>query len=415
MRTSIIFLFLIFFITIIPDTIGQATVNKNGVKIGVSQGNITPDVPILMAGYSERTTPFTGVNDSLYAQVILFSDGKTKILIVTSDLIGYNFELVDDVKKMISSKIDIPVENIMISAAHNHGGPEMRKGGPKALKETNDYIQILKEKLTKLSFEASMNLVPFKMGIATGVCKMNINRRLEAPQGITLGLNPDGPCDTDLGVAKFVDMNDKIIAVLINWPAHGTVSGKENYLITGDWPGAAARHIKQQSGQDIIVGVTAGASGDIAPLYGPASRLEKSELIGYQVAKQTWKAISDIAPFPVETLQVLNEKLSLPGKKSGKAIVPSETNSEIRLSVFKIGNLVLAGISGEVMTEIGMQIKDLSPYSNTHIVTHTNGSSGYICTDKAYPEGGYEVGATRIMPGVEALVVKKVSEMINAF
>lgn len=53
------------------------------------------------------------------------------------------------------------------------------------------------------------------------------------------------------------------------------------------------------------------------------------------------------------------------------------------------------------MTEIGMQVKKLSLYTNTVIITHCNGSSGYICTDAVYPEGGYEVMTTRMMPRVE--------------
>ncbi len=86
---------------------------------------------------------------------------------------------------------------------------------------------------------------------------------------------------------------------------------------------------------------------------------------------------------------------------------------EINLITFKIGNLVLAGISGEVMNEIGMVIKNQSPYTGTLIVTHCNGSSGYICTDNAFPEGGYEVMVTRLMPGAEKPLENKLLEMIR--
>jgi hypothetical protein len=43
----------------------------------------------------------------------------------------------------------------------------------------------------------------------------------------------------------------------------------------------------------------------------------------------------------------------------------------------------------EVFHEIGLQLKKLSPYSNTFILTHCNGSSGYIPTDKAYKYCNY--------------------------
>jgi len=87
---------------------------------------------------------------------------------------------------------------------------------------------------------------------------------------------------------------------------------------------------------------------------------------------------------------------------------------KLHLTVFRIGHLILTGISGELMNEIGSAIKTASPYSVTSVITHCNGSSGYICTDKAFPEGGYEVKVTRLMPGAEKPLTEKVLEMINS-
>ena len=112
--------------------------------------------------------------------------------------------------------------------------------------------------------------------------------------------------------------------------------------------------------------------------------------------------------------------MTFPGKQRGNDDFPQNTyekgpDTELRLTVFKIGDLVLSGISGELMTEIGMEIKKQSPYSSTIIVTHCNGSSGYICTDKSYSEGGYEVRVTRLMPGVEKPLTGKFLELIHSF
>jgi hypothetical protein len=96
-------------------------------------------------------------------------------------------------------------------------------------------------------------------------------------------------------------------------------------------------------------------------------------------------------------------------------VYPRGPDVEISLSVFKIGNLVLAGISGELMNEIGVSIKKQSPYSSTVVITHCNGSSGYICTDKAFSEGGYEVKVSHLEPGAEKPLVKKILGMIENF
>jgi len=64
------------------------------------------------------------------------------------------------------------------------------------------------------------------------------------------------------------------------------------------------------------------------------------------------------------------------------------------------------------MHEIGTQIKKQSPFKNTVIITHCNGSSGYICTDEAFTEGGYEVKVSRLMPGAEMPLISQVLQMI---
>ena len=58
------------------------------------------------------------------------------------------------------------------------------------------------------------------------------------------------------------------------------------------------------------------------------------------------------------------------------------------------------------------EIKSESPYRNTIIITHCNGNSGYLCTDAAYPEGGYEAMVSRTMPGTERLISDTLKKMI---
>jgi neutral ceramidase len=398
---------------------GQAAINEKAtIKLGVSQINITPEKPTLMSGYGGRTTPFTGVHDSLFATALYFSGEKTKALLITTDLIGFSADFTDEIKKMISSKTGIPPENIILSAVHNHGGPVTRAYEADVPESVTEYVKALKEKLIILATNASRNVVPFQMGIGKGLCKLNINRRAEFANGsIGLGRNQDGPCDHELVVVKFEDMNKKTLAVLINWPCHGTASGQNNLQITGDWPGAAARYIKKLTGKGVVVAVTAGASADINPIYGPDNKFNEIETVGFHVGKEAVKTLAQTTTFPVKYLQMNNIAMTFPGKMRGKDYFPPASfekgpDVEIRLTTLKIGDLVLSGISGELMTEIGMEVKKQSPYSNTLIVTHCNGSSGYICTDKSFPEGGYEVQTTKLMPGAEKPLIQKFLEMI---
>jgi len=421
MKNKQAIVFLILIILVFPRFLsGQKTGGNNNVRMGVSQINITPQVPVIMSGYDARKTPFTGVHDELFASALYFVDETDKAMIITADLIGFPSVYVDEIKKGISLKTGIPSESIMITAVHNHGGPAIGTYEENMPAANNEYVRLLKDKLILLAAEAVKNPVPFKMGRATGTCNMNINRRAEfADGGIWLGRNPDGPCDHQVDVVKFEDINNKTLAVLVNWPCHGTASGQDNYKITGDWPGAAARYLNKQMGNGVVVGITAGASADINPIYGPGTDFSEIEAVGYHVGREAWDVMSQINTIPVKSLKTVTATMTFSGKKTCKDQFP-QTSYEpgpdvtIRLTTFKIGELVFCGISGELMTEIGMALKKLSPYTGTTIITHCNGSSGYICTDKAFKEGGYEVKVTDIMPGAEKPLLSKMLEMINS-
>jgi len=391
------------------------------VQMGTAKVNITPGSPMPMSGYGGRVNPYTGIHDQLFATALYFKSSENSLLLITADLIGYTSQFIDKTREMISTRIGIDPENILMTAVHNHGGP-VTKTYEKDVPETvENYLKELQEKFISLSIQASEKVVPIRMGIGKGYCELNINRRAEfADGGIWLGRASDKPCDHEVYTVRFDDMNNNTLAVLINWPCHATASGPKNYQITGDWPGAAARFFNRQAGDEVVVAITAGASGDINPIYGPGNNFKEIETVGYHVGKVAWETYNQISTIPVGSVEAINTSLILPGKQAGEdhfpqTIYESGPDVEIRFSAFRIGHLVLAGISGEVMNEIGTTIKNQSPYKNTVIITHCNGSSGYICTDKAFPEGGYEVKVTRLMPGAEKPLTSQLLQMIQGF
>ena len=72
---------------------------------------------------------------------------------------------------------------------------------------------------------------------------------------------------------------------------------------------------------------------------------------------------------------------------------PSEW--EIPIHAMRIGDLGLVGLPGEVFTEIGLDIKDRSPFAQTMNIGIANGSVGYVATDKGLREGSYETRLCR--------------------
>ena len=79
-----------------------------------------------------------------------------------------------------------------------------------------------------------------------------------------------------------------------------------------------------------------------------------------------------------------------------------------------IDDIALAGVSGEVLTMIGQRLKKESPFNFTMMVTHANGSVGYIPNDAAYEQPSYEIKSTRFKPGcAEGAIVNGLLDMMD--
>jgi hypothetical protein len=79
----------------------------------------------------------------------------------------------------------------------------------------------------------------------------------------------------------------------------------------------------------------------------------------------------------------------------------------VELHLLQIGPAVLAGTEGEPFAEIGLAIKEASPFPATWFGGYTSGWAGYIPTADAYPLMGYEVDTSPFAPEAAAQLVSE--------
>jgi neutral ceramidase len=414
MRISSTILILIFF------SVSGGFSNPNTISVGVAKINITPSEPVVMAGYASRTEPFKGIKDSLYATAIVFDDGTNKAAIITAEVIAFTHEVWEELTGRIEKETGILRKFVLLSPAHNHAGPNTRVSSDSPDAKLIAYNNELKNKLVQITKEAAGNLKPALIGSGTGICKMNMNRRARNASGrVWLGSNPSGPCDHEVGVVRIDDVSGTTFSLFVTWPTHATVLGGGNYMITGDWPGSTRRFIEREFPLPVVASITAGASGDINPIYRVLPNYSPNEMeeIGMVLGQEVIRVANEIKTFRAGSIKAVQRVITLPGKTPGGSQLPQDfyetgPDVDVRLSLLRIGNIVFAGISGELFTEIGMAIKEMSPFKFTHVITHCNGASGYLITDAAYAEGGYEVSVTRIMSGAEKGIISNIREMM---
>ncbi|HOJ76386.1 MAG TPA: hypothetical protein PLL65_20905, partial [Phycisphaerae bacterium] len=74
-------------------------------------------------------------------------------------------------------------------------------------------------------------------------------------------------------------------------------------------------------------------------------------------------------------------------------------------------------IPGEPFAETGLAIRAQSPFRVTFVVGYAEGSIGYIPTDEAYRDGGYETGPgawSPLAPGCEGAIRSKALALLTS-
>jgi hypothetical protein len=89
---------------------------------------------------------------------------------------------------------------------------------------------------------------------------------------------------------------------------------------------------------------------------------------------------------------------------------------EIRLSLLRLGDVMIGGVNAEVFSPIARRLKQTSPFTGTMMATLTNGMarSGYIPDDASFGKQTFEVLSSRLQPGcAESAIVDGILELIE--
>jgi hypothetical protein len=87
---------------------------------------------------------------------------------------------------------------------------------------------------------------------------------------------------------------------------------------------------------------------------------------------------------------------------------------EVEVQVVTLGDdLAWVSLPGEIFVELGLAIKQGSPFRQTMIAELANGSLGYIPNRIAYPQGNYEVVSARCGEGSGEMLVDAALRMLR--
>jgi hypothetical protein len=80
----------------------------------------------------------------------------------------------------------------------------------------------------------------------------------------------------------------------------------------------------------------------------------------------------------------------------------------------RLGPVAFVGVPVELFCEIGMSIRDRSPFATTLVSGYWNGYRNYLPTDAERARGGYEIDISPFRPGAEVLVTAAAGRVLEA-
>ena len=438
------------------------------LQAAVAEIDITPPVGYRMAGYFDERLA-TGTHDPLKAKAIVLQQGKEKFALAFCDLVGISLNVSTNVRAKLSRLTGIPVAHILISCTHSHTGPlfdDVRRDffhGQAVAKFGKDpqeeiyYPEFLTDKLVTVFREANDRLAP--ANVSVGIAKqegLSFNRRYYMKNGKVAfnpgQLNPNivkpaGPIDPDVGMLFVATPdNTRVLGGLTIFACHGdTIGGTE---FSADYPFFLQQTLRDKFGDQYISAFAAGTCGDINHINTGVKEdrvkgFDVAHRIGTTLGKTVIAAHDQASNISQPRFAMKNKTLTVPLQEVTEEQVNEaqtklprlEANGSfwekvevvktidlanhgktwpMEVQVFRLDDdTAIVGLPGEIFVELGLAIKQASPFQRTFVISICNDRPSYVPTQKAFGEGSYEVTNSRVEAGTGEMLVETAIELLK--
>ena len=427
------------------------------VAVGGAKVDITPELPIRLAGYQSRLAEATRVEAPLSARALAIgSDADGPVVIVTADVIAVSETMSDAVAAAVRAKHPgLTRERIAVCATHQHTGPAIAGTIPFMFSrdlpaEENArierYAAKLQEKLIEVALAALADRRPARLAWAQGTAEFAVNRRLIVDGKHTgYKATPGGPVDHALPVLRAVDAQGAVRAVLVNYACHcTTLKGGDNY-VHPDWAGEAAKRIEgRHAGAVALVAIGCGADADPQPRGLPAVATNGGAVADEvaRVMAGEMRALGRVTHAAFRRIELplgrVVPRAELEARLTGKANVayaaaqflrqldagkplPSIVPYPVQAWAFD-GDFAMVFLGGEVVAEYALRLKRELGVSRLWVNAYANHVPCYIPSRQVLKEGGYEAEAamdyygwpTRLAEDTEDRIVRTVHDLLPA-
>ena len=441
------------------DGAGETTAPADGLQVGYSKVNITPDYPCGMGGYSDQEKRLhTGLVDYIYATCIAVTSGEETILLYTIDIGGLNEDRQNMLRPAITQATGIPEEKIFMGSTHTHSAPSTT-GYPNAERFMSDFTGWVVQAATEALADRSAATLSKTQAVHEG---MNFVRHYIMEDG-TLVANSDvadrtkivgHPMESDnqMTILKFDRMDEaKKDILMVNWQSHPASSSEIGYYnISSDFVGPLRNKLEMDTGMHVAY--FSGAVGNqvndskwaaeshglewnkygeklaelALPMLDNLQPVEGIEIktIRYDIeapvdhswdhmlkeANEVWSLYKQTDR---KTADVLAETYGFTSSYQARAIRTRSamgTTTPMEMNVFCIGDVGFTTGTYEMFSCNGMYVKENSPFGTTFLICGTN---SYMPSDVTYTYRGYEQDTTIYARGTGEMFAEKYVELLG--
>ncbi len=420
------------------------------MKIGTARVDITPPLGCPMDGFEARTSGATGVHDPLHVRVLAGegADG-TLVAMVVAELLQIDPGVQALVAEQVLQSIGMPRERLQLIGTHTHSGPVAQRG--------SDVERMIASRIAGAVVEACATRQEASIAVGVGhVSGIGANRR---PHG--------GPLDDRVTVVRFDDARGGPLATLLNYGCHPTTLGPNNTLYSADYPGVLCRELESSIGGLAVF--TTGPQGDVNPGgYSPEGSMvgvvvpwrtyESAERYGRALAVTAKAVYETLRPMPADRVWATSEVIELTRKRlpervaarraadlaaaAATAVREADLSADathhalvaaayaelvagqaaaddrdspvsVRISGIGFGPFTQVGVQGELFVALGRRIRDQLGEATTCIAALCDGTVGYIPTDDAFTQGGYEPNASVLEAGQGERLAEAAIELVR--
>ena len=447
------------FILLLSTTLASAQTFRAGSAIADTTPTQWPQS--LIGGFTPK--PCETAHDPLNTRAFAFQNGDGRVAIATVDACVASREVLDECKALAAGATGWKTSEMMISSTHTHSAPSPRAG---------TYRETFVSGTSRALIEAIRNLKPAKLGYGEDAVPEEVfNRRWYLEEG-TMPLNPfgeldqvkmnpnrshivkpAGPTDPTVAVLDIRDARNQPIGIYANYPLH--YIGATNSTVSADYFGEYGRILlgRNRNAKGFVAALSNGASGDINNIdfdgtRPPRAPFEQIQIVARKVADATWRATRNTMWDENPKVAIMQREVSLPKRTATPAEIEramriikmsdaeikeadlprlatnyasrtmnhkeADQTYDILIQAIQLGDTALVTLPFEVLVEIGLEIKEKSPFPHTIFVGLANGAFGYLPTPEQHELGGYEtwLGTCRVEADSSVVLTKHLLEML---